>query len=244
MAACLRTLLMPDRFFVDTPITSDHATLIGPEAHHLSHVMRAQKGETVILFDGSGDEYTATVERLGRSEVELVIIDRQNVDREGQLHLTLAVALPKGDRQKWLIEKAVEIGVARIVPLQVARGVAQAADSALERLRRSVIEASKQCGRNRLLEIAQAQSWNDFLDAYATVPCRLLAHPSSSDVALGHSIPSDICEAVTAIGPEGGFTDQEVELALSSGWQPLDLGRRILRIETAALVVAARLIKG
>ena len=154
---------MSDRYFVEQPITTDRAMLVGPEAHHLIHVMRLRPGQQTTLFDGSGREFTALVERVGRTEVELTILAQEEVDRELPLRLVLGVALPKGDRQKWLVEKAVELGVARLAPLETARGVAQPVEQALGRLRRAVVEASKQCGRNRLLEIASPQRWSDFV---------------------------------------------------------------------------------
>ncbi len=154
---------MSDRYFVESPITSDRAVLSGAEAHHLLHVMRADPGTQVTLFDGSGWEFQSEVRRAGRAEVELAILARQEVDREAACHLTLGVALPKGDRQKWLVEKATELGVARLVPLETERSVAQPSESTLQRLRRAVIEASKQCGRNRLMEVAAPRAWEDFL---------------------------------------------------------------------------------
>src|SRR5262245_60455622 len=145
---------MSDRFFVDTPISGDRAMLIGDEARHLAAVMRAQVGDEVVLFDGSGAEFGARITGLKKNTVELVVLERREISRELPIPLTLAVALPKGDRQKWLVEKATELGVTRLVPLITERGVAQLVESALERLRRAVIEASKQCGRNKLMEIA------------------------------------------------------------------------------------------
>ena len=148
---------MSERFFSAEPITAQRVTLDGPEAHHLLHVMRARVGEQVTLFDGSGAEFLAAVESLRRSSVDLQVIESRQMDRELPFLLAIGVALPKGDRQKWLIEKLTELGVAAIVPLTTERGVAQPAAGALERLRRSVIEASKQCGRNRLLQIHEPQ---------------------------------------------------------------------------------------
>ena len=228
---------MSDRYFVETPIAADRATLCGPEAHHLIHVMRATAGAQVTLFDGSGDEFSAVVERVGRADVSLTILSRESVDRELPCRLTLAVALPKGDRQKWLVEKAVELGVTRVVPLRTERGVAQPVEQALSRLRRAVIEASKQCGRNRLLQIDEPQSWPDFV-ADAGSAYRCLAHPGgeSCQKLTAQSLPGD---TRLAIGPEGGFSDEEVALATDAGWQTVDLGPRILRVETAALFLAA-----
>ena len=123
---------MSDRYFVESPILSDRAVLAGAEAHHLLHVLRAKTGTRVTLFDGSGWEFEAVVERTSRSEVELTIAGRREIDREARVAVTLGVALPKGERQKWLVEKAVELGVARLVPLETERGVAQPVENALE----------------------------------------------------------------------------------------------------------------
>jgi len=238
---------MSSRFFCHMPITGSRAVLDGAEAHHLLHVMRARPGDRVTLFDGSGDEFAAEVTRLQRSEVELAVLQRLAVDRELPGHITLGVSLPKGDRQKWLVEKAVELGIATIVPLETERSVAQPGPEAIGRLRRSVIEASKQCGRNKLLHIEPARPWQEFVMVSADL--RWVAHPDSdwTDEQAPHSEQSplhgDISTASTialAVGPEGGLTNLEVRAALACGWQRQDLGPRILRIETAALLLAAR----
>src|SRR3972149_595754 len=148
---------MSDRFFSSQPIASEHVTLAGPEAHHLLHVMRAKVGEQVTLFDGSGAEFDAEIARCGRSEVDLRVLERREIDRELAFELVIGVPLPKGDRQKWLVEKLTELGVTELVPLVTERGVAQPTDSALERLERGVIEAAKQCGRNRLMGAVMRQ---------------------------------------------------------------------------------------
>jgi len=231
---------MADRYYVEAPIIGEQATLTGPEAHHLINVMRARRGAKVILFDGSGCEFSAHVEQIGRGDIELTVLSREEVDRELPFVLTLGVALPKGDRQKWLVEKAVELGVGRVIPLKTERAVAQPVQQALDRLRRSVIEASKQCGRNRLMEIAEPLEWTDYIEATRHQPCRLLAHPHGSHSASA-LFPADELpqEIFLAIGPEGGFTNEEVALATKAGWHAVDLGPRILRIETAALLLVA-----
>jgi 16S rRNA (uracil1498-N3)-methyltransferase len=236
---------MPDRYFAESPLAGKNtAVLSGPEAHHLAHVMRAKPGDDVILFDGSGQECLARVERVGRSEVELAILSRQTVDRELSVPITLCVALPKGDRQRWLVEKAVELGVARLMPLNTSRGVAQPVEGALARLRRAVIEAAKQCGRNRLMEIADARAWTEFLPSAPRDACKLVAHPGGSPLASAFVAEAarfgrDSAEVWLAIGPEGGFTREEVDAAQAAGWELVDLGPRILRVETAALLLAA-----
>jgi 16S rRNA (uracil1498-N3)-methyltransferase len=260
---------MSDRYFVEEPISTDRVALTGAEAHHLIHVMRAVPGINVMLFDGGGDEFSAVVEQVGRSEVQLAIHSRNCVDRELPFRLTLGIALPKGDRQRWLVEKATELGIARIIPLRTRRGVAQPVEQALYRLRRTVVEASKQCGRNRLLQIDEPQSWPDFVATTIGEPCRLLAHPGAAKnqrtdqnnspllLGEGQGVRADYQGdnpiftvqksgqspfVLAAIGPEGGFTDDEVASALEAGWRTIDLGPRILRVETAAIFLAARII--
>ncbi len=236
---------MSERYFVETPITTDRATLRGPEAHHVIHVMRLKEAARVTLFDGSGSQFTARIERIGRTEVELGILSRDEVDRELPISLVLGVALPKGDRQKWLVEKAVELGVGRLVPLRTARSVARPTRQALERLQRTVIEASKQCGRNRLMEIASPRDWTEFVGTAGSDSLRLFAHPnapsaSATAVSAVFPIPTGEHVVLLGVGPEGGFTDEEVALAAAAGWQQVDLGPRILRVETAALALAAQ----
>jgi 16S rRNA (uracil1498-N3)-methyltransferase len=240
---------MSQRFFVESPIgDAPTARLVDAEAQHLVKVMRAKPGDDVTLFDGSGWEFTGRVSAVGRSAVDLEIVERRQIDRELSHPLTLAVSLPKGDRQKVLVEKLVELGVTRLIPLDTQRGVAEGTPAALIRLRRQVIEASKQCGRNRLMEIAEPLSLPQLIQQApfaATAPAergplhRILAHPSGRP--LTHS--DAVGPAVIAIGPEGGFTDDEVAAADRSGWKIVSLGPRILRIETAALALAALLAK-
>jgi 16S rRNA (uracil1498-N3)-methyltransferase len=234
---------MSERFFVSEPITTDRARLDGPEAHHLLHVMRADVGQAITLFDDSGAEFAAVVQRLYRSEVDVRIVERRAIDRELPFTLTVGVALPKGDRQKWLVEKLTELGVAVLVPLSTERCVAQPTCGTIARLTRTVIEASKQCGRNRLMQITAPRNWPDWISQnhVAGVPPstlrRLLAHPGGSSLAqldLSSPHPTQI-----AVGPEGGLTDAEVACAVRAGWQAVDLGPRILRVETAAIALAA-----
>jgi len=243
---------MTHRYFSQSPLVGDQALLVGSEAHHLVHVMRARPGARVVLFDGGGAEYDAVVERPGRSRVELRLTARREVDREAAVAITLGVALPKGERQRWLVEKAVELGVRRLVPLATARSVAQPGEHVLERLRRTVVEASKQCGRNRLMEIAPPQGLADYVGAAGPRVLRLLAHARADPERDVEEVPRGPPTleppagggAYLAVGPEGGFTEDEVGLAGATGWQVVDLGPRTLRVETAALVLVTLALSG
>jgi 16S rRNA (uracil1498-N3)-methyltransferase len=228
---------MGHRCYSETPIAGDRAELGGSEAHHLLHVLRAAPGTQVTLFDGSGCELDAEVTACRRSTVELAIHERREVDRELPFSLTLGVPLPKGDRQRWLVEKAVELGVTQLVPLHTERAVATG-EKAGDKLDRYVIEASKQCGRNRLMAIAAPQSWEDWLAAPADAR-RWVADPAGRLlVATDLRSARTRTPALIAVGPEGGFTAAEVDAAEASGWDVVSLGPRILRIETAAMALA------
>jgi 16S rRNA (uracil1498-N3)-methyltransferase len=230
---------MSERFFVEGPIDASRVTLSGPEAHHLIHVMRAHVGDRVVLFDGSGKEYEASVADLSRSAAELSVEAGREVDRELPFRLTLGVALPKGDRQRWLAEKAVELGVYELVLLKTERSVTSSWPSVQKRLHRTVVEASKQCRRNRLLQISGPVTWVDFVTRAVEKETCLMAHPGSASIG---TLPrGDYC---VAIGPEGGLTDEEVTLANDHGWKSVGLGPRVLRIETAALALSARIALG
>jgi 16S rRNA (uracil1498-N3)-methyltransferase len=231
---------MSRRFFSETPITGPVTELTGAEAQHLAKVMRAKAGDEVILFDGTGFEFAAEVMAVARASVSLRITERCEVDRELPFEWTLAVALPKGDRQRWLVEKLVELGCTRLQPIVTARGVAQPTGNALARLERAVIEACKQCGRNRLMQIAPSQALTELLTSADKTTTRLLAHPAG-DVTNFEQARRPGAKTIVAIGPEGGFAPEELSLAEAQQWSLLNLGPRILRTETAAIVCASLL---
>lgn len=232
---------MPHRCYSSEPIRGDRVLLAGSEAHHLLHVLRAVPGTHVVLFDGSDAEFDAEVAACQRSAVELAIRGRRAVDRELRAALTLGVPLPKGDRQRWIVEKAVELGVTRLAPLATERSIVTSdrRPAGGEKLDRYVIEASKQCGRNRLMEIAAPMSWPDWLAAAPGDSRRWIAHPLGEPLRLASGFADVAGPTYAAVGPEGGLTEAEIEAARAAGWQIVSLGPRILRIETAALTLAA-----
>jgi 16S rRNA (uracil1498-N3)-methyltransferase len=247
---------MSSRFYSANAIDGPTLVLSGDEARHLIHVHRAKAGDEVVLFDGGGAEFAAQVTLVRRAEVELAILSRRAVDRELPFELVLGTALPKQDRQHGLVEKAVELGVARFVPLLTERGVARPGRQALDRFGRYVIEASKQCGRNRLMQIDEPRPLVDFVQQAPRHAARLLAHPSAAGNApAAQEETATVARSVAsaagadrpvylAVGPEGGFTDQETSTARQAGWRAVDLGPRILRVETAGLALAAAIVLG
>jgi 16S rRNA (uracil1498-N3)-methyltransferase len=229
---------MSERFLLESPPHEGHATLTGDEARHLARVLRAKVGDEIRVFDGGGREWPAQVAAIDRDRVALTVGEPLPAGPGPARPLTIAVALPKGDRQKWLVEKLTELGAERLVPLVTARGVAEATASAQARLARGVIEACKQCGRNTLMEIG-APSTLEALARRHPDALRLIAHPGGRP--LDDCIRTKAGEIVATIGPEGGFTPDEIETADRLGFERVSLGPHILRIETAAIAIAATL---
>lgn len=229
---------MAERFYLNWPLTPGPVELTGPEAHHLATVSRLRPGDALALFNGDGLEYPARVVAVARKAVTLDVLDAVRIDRELPFYLEVAAPIPKGDRGQFLIEKLTELGVTSYVPLSSARSVIHPREGKLDKLQRYVIEASKQCGRNVLMEVRAVTPWEEYCRTGEEGELRILGHPGGAK-GPGEARPARVR---LAVGPEGGFTDAEVEVAREHGWRPVDLGPRILRIETAALAMAARVI--
>lgn len=248
---------MPDRFYLDGDLSQPAAELAGDEAHHLIHVLRKKPGGEIVLFDGRGGEARAEILTVARRTVELRIIDFRREPRDDRGGITLATAVPKGDRFRWLVEKATELCVHRLVPLVTERSVVRPGRGRLDKLRQTVIAACKQSGRNRLMEIAPPTPWNELLDHVSVgrpskadrtalegrptrCGCRLLiADSSGEDIASALRRVDEQSDLVLAVGPEGGWTAGELDRAVSSGGVPVCLGPLTLRIETSAVALAA-----
>ncbi len=234
---------MSERFHLATPPRDGTASLEGDEARHLVRVLRAKVGDSVTLFDGRGQAWEASVASIGRERVSLALGPPRPAAAPPAVPVTIAVALPKGDRQKWMVEKLTELGVSVLVPLVTSRGVAEATDSARSRLERGVIEACKQCGRDTLMAIGAAETIGTLLAGLPAGTRAVIADPGG--VPLEAALPTghDATTAVVVlVGPEGGFTPEEVATAEAAGCVRVSLGHHILRIETAAIAAAARLV--
>ena len=229
-----------DRFYCPEPPVDGHATLKDDEARHLARVRRVALGECVELFDGKGWVFRAEVATLGRDRVTLRVLGASPTSSSPACSLTLATAVPKGDRFDWLVEKSTELGVARLVPLVTARSVVDPRSAKIDRLRRTVVEAAKQCRRDVLMELGSPTPWAT-LARDASTPHRFVADPSGSPLA-AIAPPPRGSSAILAIGPEGGFSPDEHADAISLGWKPVSLAASILRVETAALAGAAILL--
>ena len=236
---------MPDRYHLPDGFTTSPVSLTGGEFHHLAHVMRRRVGDEVELFDGNGRKVTATITEIAKKTATLEWEQVDVIPPDATFSLTLAVCTPKGDRFRWLVEKAAELGVRRLFPLITQRSVVNPGRSKLEKARQWAIEAAKQCGSAYLLEIGEPVELVAFLNGEGTADVTLIAEPDGQPI--GDPIESlhSPADVAVLIGPEGGWTPAECEAAIDAGAKPVSLGKTILRTETAAVAVAAflRLMK-
>jgi 16S rRNA (uracil1498-N3)-methyltransferase len=271
---------MSRRRFYSPPedIGDSSIALSTDETHHLTHVLRMTPGDHAFVFDGSGHEYQCTFRGIIDNRAHLEITEALSDSVESPLQLTLAQALAKGEKFDLIIQKATELGVSRIVPLMTRYADVKLDDQLitrrLERWQRISLEALKQCGRRRLVEIPAPLTLPQFLDEVAHTD---VAHAASENVAQAASLRAESSETpgrklaacatlllfserggvaitealeglprsasiIALVGPEGGWSDDELALADQHGAKPVSLGPRVLRTETAA-VVAITLIQ-
>lgn len=239
-----RATLSPTRIYVATPLAAG-AVVPLPEgaAHHLARVLRAAVGDELVVFDGSGAEYGASITHIDKHAVKVQVAAAAAVDRESPLACALAQAVASGERMDYTLQKAVELGVARVQPLFSERGVVrlagERASRRAEHWREVAISACEQCGRNLIPQVADPLAYTDWLAALAPVAegeLRLLLSPYGTQRLADFRCPSNV---LLLAGPEGGFSEPEDQLAQLHGFTPVRLGPRVLRTETAALAALA-----
>ncbi len=227
---------MGERFHLPSaPAAGGRAWLEDDEGRHLARVLRARPGDVVRVFDGAGREASARVVEVERGRVLLEVLADVVAPKPAR-HVVLCTAIPRGERMQWLVEKTVEAGVGRIVPVAAARSVRQEArENTLRRWRRAAVEAAKQCGRADVPEVREPCPLEEALAESAGMP-RFVALPGSPvplREAWGTVPPMHLA---LFIGPEGGFDPAETEALSAEGATPFGLGGLVLRVETAALV--------
>jgi len=231
---------MPARIYIDHSLLAVPAdarlVITGGQAHHLRNVLRTSTGEVITLFDGRGASALARVAGFGRGEVEVEVLSVDGEVDASPTGVILATAVPKGERSGWLVEKATELGVERWIPLRTRRSTVDPGEGKLRKLRATVVEASKQCQRNRLMDVGTPVALADLLATWqATAASILVAHQDG--VAWRPQAARD--PVLVIVGPEGGLTPQELDQCRAAGAQFVSLGPRTLRVETAALVMAS-----
>lgn len=227
------------RFYHPAPLAAQTEVALAPDAaHHASRVLRLHVGDAVVLFNGEGGEYTGVIAGIDKQAVTVSLRDWTDVERESALDVTLVQAVSSSDKMDLVLQKAVELGVRRIVVVQSARGVvrldAARARKRLERWQQIIVGACEQCGRNRVPTLApEVAALRDWLPNLEEGTRRWLLSPDAEQRLRQTERPQG--EIQLLIGPEGGFTDDEYRAARAEGFTPIRLGPRVLRTETAAL---------
>ncbi len=228
------------RFFTPSDCMEDGIIRIkGDDAFHIARSLRMAEGDTLTVCDMHGVEHTCRLTRIRDEECECEILESKNGDTEPPIHITLYMAYPKGDKLETVVQKAVELGAARIVPFESSRCIkrpkAEKADKNAARLQRIAEEAAKQCGRSRLPVVERPMTFEAMLSEAASADLPIFCYEGDGTRSL-KDILTENANAKTAsviVGCEGGFSLGEAEAAASAGCISANLGKRILRCETA-----------
>ena len=233
------------RFYCPVPLSAGSCVDL-PEnaARHACRVLRLRAGDEITLFDGDGGEYAARIADVARERVSVEVLQWRDVECEAPIRLALVQALQAGEKMDMTMQKAVELGVARIVPVASQRSVVRLdGERALRRLvhwRGVVASACEQCGRNRGPEVSPLAGLDRWLgQPAASGALRLMLVPGAAQTLNDLAIPAPGAEIELLIGAEGGLAPDEVALAAAAGYLGVRLGPRILRTETAGLAALA-----
>ncbi len=228
-----------ESYYIDPKqVMGDQLRITGDELHHLGRVKRKHPGDIVWAVDGQGAAYESEIVEITKREAVCQILKTRRRLGEPLSEITLAQGVIKGERFDWLIEKAVEIGVSRIIPIESENAVLKAGPQKLARWRRVALAAMKQCGRSVLPEITEPKSFKRIVGLGTDCAVRLIAEAGEQSVPVQAS-SGGTRKALLIVGPEGGFSESEVALARENGFQPVTLGSRRLRAETAGIVLAS-----
>jgi len=240
------------RIFSPTPLSaSSRIDLSAEAARHVSQVLRMQPGQELVLFDGSGGEYPASIETISRNKLSVTTHEHRATERESSLRLTLWHGLCRGERMDSVIQKATELGAHAIQPVVTQRSTVKIpADRAEKRLghwRGIIVSACEQCGRNQLPSIKAPMAFADLLESVGSFDQALLLDPRGGEnLATSLSRMPENGRLLICTGPEGGFSEPESIAAVSASMHLVHIGPRVLRTETAPVTALsiAQLIAG
>jgi 16S rRNA (uracil1498-N3)-methyltransferase len=238
------------RFFVSNQnLQGEKVVFLGQQAHQIRNVLRIQPGDRIVVLDNAGWEYEVALTALSRNKITAQVIEKRQAIGEPGVRITLYQSLLKQDKFEWVLQKCTEVGVTQFVPMVTQRSLIQhpgdIKPKKLTRWRRIITEAAEQSGRGRIPELLSPISLEEGLSGLDAFQRCLMACTQAKGRGLRKSLKlgCDTPDTVALlVGPEGGFTDQEVKLGQSSGAVPISLGRRIFRTETAAVVAVSLIL--
>jgi 16S rRNA (uracil1498-N3)-methyltransferase len=236
--------MKPRRFFVEgEPLNPGERLVIGKRAHHLTRVLRLAVGDPVVLFDGRGREFPAEILEVGRQRIRFKVSSGKRIDRESPLDLMLALGLSRPSIMDLIVQKVTELGVNEIVPVKTERAQGWSAGmkdlARIKRWGRIAQEAARQSGRNLVPRIWPLTDYPQLLKQTENKEIKLFCWEEEKRENLRQALEGKgkDHQACVLVGPEGGFSEKEAKEAASAGFQSVSLGGRVLRTETAAIVV-------
>ncbi len=238
------------RFFINSKdIYDDNINITGEDYNHMKRVLRLKCGENITLSDGMGNEYVAEIKDFGDGFANARIIERYKNLTEPPIEVTLYQGLPKSDKMDFIIQKSVELGISRIVPVFTERTVVRLdigkdAAKKCERWNRISQEAAKQCNRGIIPKIEIPISFKEALKQAQDTALSLIPYEKETKNSIKQILKAtgNISKVSVFIGPEGGFTEKEIDEAVNCGLYSVTLGPRILRTETAGIAVLSILM--
>ena len=237
---------MPKYFTLPENISGDTIQLDEETSLHLSRVLRCGIGDKITVGDGSDIDYDCEIADITKKCVTAKILDKHLNLNEPSVKITLYQGLPKGDKMELIIQKCVEIGVCGIIPVKTARSIVnwdKKADKKIERWNKIAKSAAEQCGRGKIPAVGEIMTFKQAVEDSKKYSGRLIPYENEQKNGLKQFCDNFTGESIAVfIGPEGGFSPEEIELARQSGILPVTLGKRILRTETAGLVTAVILL--
>jgi 16S rRNA (uracil1498-N3)-methyltransferase len=218
-------------------IKNEIATITGPDYRHIVNVLRLRPGSSLTLFGQDGIEYLGEITEINRREVKVLIKGSRIRETESTLNITLLQGIPKGDKMDWIVEKSTELGVRTIIPVITERSQIRESNK-IQRWQRIAGESIKQCGRVKVPDILEPLTFDSAVKLNSNSKLKLMFHEKSeAKLIINMKNTSQHIDSITLlIGPEGGFSEEEVKLAIDEGFIPVGLGPRILRTETAGIV--------
>ena len=231
------------RFFADTRV--DTVVITGEDAKHIGTVLRMKAGDLAVLCNGEGEDCLSRISAVNKDFVEFEVIDRQKNEAEPSVFVTLYQCMPKGDKMDFIVQKAVELGVSKVVPVLSKRCVSRPDEKSfakkIQRWQKIAEEAAKQCGRGKIPEVGEQRDFKAAVTEYSQSKKGILFYECGG-VQLSEIVDNDTKEIGVFVGSEGGFEIEEAELAQKHGIVCATLGKRILRCETAPVAALAVLM--
>jgi len=234
------------RFFVSPEDIRGNEIVLRKQAHQIRDVLRLKEGEYITLLDNEGWEYEVSLTKVGRNEIKGEVIEKRKAKGQPRVKITLYQAMTAREKFEWVLQKCTEVGVVKFVPVITERSIVRDCkikQNKMERWRQIIQEAAEQSHQGRMPDISPPVTFEKAIEKIDGYGCKLIASPAAESSNLRNCLKGFNCgEAALFVGPEGGFTKDEIKMCVEKGARAFSLGERILRTETAAVVASALIL--